>query len=74
MENQIPDKFPSKLQARTLELYDRSSRHITNRKISENTGLTEAWLSDFLNGKIKKPPAGKLEALYNYLSNTPFDI
>lgn len=68
------EKFPSKLQTRTLELYDRSSRRLKNKDISAATGLTQAWLSDFLNGKIKRPPAGKLEALYNYLSSKPFEI
>ncbi len=67
-------KFPSKLQAKTLELFLKAPRQLTNTKISDDLGLSKAWLTDFSKNRIKEVPAGKLEALYNYLSPTPFEI
>lgn len=68
------NKFPSLLQDRVLELLAALPRHVTNKQVAEATGLTQAWLSDFTNRKIINAPAGKLEALYNYLSSEPLKV
>jgi hypothetical protein len=74
LKTMAKSKFPSKLHARTLELFLKAPRKLTNTKISDDVGLSKAWLTDFSKNRIIEPPAGKLEALYNYLSSTPFEI
>jgi DNA-binding Xre family transcriptional regulator len=67
-------RFPSKLHEATFQLFLKAPRNLTNKKIAEDTGLSQAWLTDFSKNRIDQIPAGKLEALYNYLSSTPFEI
>ena len=68
------NKFPSELQNKTLELFLKAPRDLSNTKISEDTGLSKPWLTDFSKGRINQASAGKLEALYNYLSPVPFKL
>lgn len=68
------NKFPSKLQTKTLELFLKAPRAVSNTDIANATGLSKPWLTDFSKGRIRQAPAGKLEALYNYLSASPFEI
>lgn len=67
-------KFPSKLQKKARYLLLNSPRQLTGKKICEDTGLSPSWLTEFSKGRIMEASAGKLEALYNYLSSKPFDI
>lgn len=65
-------EFPSQLEIRSKDLLIKTN--ITGKQIASATGLSEAWISDFLNGKVKHASAGRLEALYNYLSSSPLKV
>jgi hypothetical protein len=61
--------FPSAIQEKTLVLLSELPRHITLKEVANATGLSHAWLSDFSMQKLKHPSIGRVEALYNYLTN-----
>lgn len=65
-------KFPSVLEDRARELLLNSE--LTAKKIAAETGLTEAWLCDFSKYKVEHASAGRVEALYNYLSASPLKV
>ena len=66
--------FPSKLENKARELLRKAPRGTTNKKIADATGLSEPWISEFAKGELKHASAGRLEALYSYLADKPFEI
>jgi len=52
---------------KALELLQNRSVKLTLRKISQDTGLPEGWLSMFNRGKIDNPSYNYLQTLYEYL-------
>lgn len=58
--------FPSKLEARTRELLNKSK--LAGKKISEDTGLSQGWISQFSTGLYKHYSVGRIERLYEYLT------
>lgn len=66
--------FPSKLENKARQLLKAAPRHIKNRDIAEATGLSEPWISEFAHGDLKNASAGRLEALYEFLAEKPFEI
>jgi hypothetical protein len=66
--------FPSKLENKARSLLCNAPRNITFTRIAGDTGLSENWLSDFSMGQLKHPSAGRVETLYNYLSDKPLEV
>ena len=66
--------FPSKLEDKARLLLCNAHRGLTFVKIAADTGLTENWLSDFSMGQLKHPSVGRVEAVYNYLSDAPLEV
>jgi len=65
--------FPSQLQIRTHQLLVNAS--VTSKQIASDTGLSEAWLSDFLKSKNNgRVSIGRVETLYNYLAPAPLQV
>jgi len=64
--------FPSKLETRAKELL--MSSRLTSKQIARETGLSEAWLCDFSKNRLTHASAGRLEALYVYLSGNSIDL
>lgn len=64
--------FQSKLKDKTQELLQ--DTHILLKTISHDTGLSESWLSAFKLGLKIHPDVGRIETLYNYLSNTQLKV
>ena len=62
-------KFPSILEEKTKELYDKLPRNMSETQIAEATGLTSNWISQFVNNKSTFPYTGRVEALYKYCNN-----
>lgn len=60
----------SSLRDRTLDLLQNRSVKITLRKIAEDTGLPEGWLSAFHTNSIDEPSVNKVQTLYEYLTNS----
>ncbi len=52
---------------KALELLQSRSVKLTLKRISDETGLNEGWLSMFSRGKIKDPSHSRLQTLYEYL-------
>lgn len=67
-------RFPSKLEDKARLLLCNAPRNITFVKIAKDTGLGVNWLSDFSMGQLKHPSAGRVETLYNYLSEKPLEV
>lgn len=55
---------------KTLYLLQNRNVQLTLRKIAEETGLDEAWLSAFNRQKISDPGVNKVQTLYEYLTKT----
>jgi hypothetical protein len=64
--------FPSKLEARAKELLINSQ--LTSKQIARDTGLSAAWLCDFSKNRLVHASAGRLEALYTYLSGNDINL
>lgn len=64
----------SRLAERTRELLEQRPRTITYPKIYLDTGITEAWLSDFVGNVDRDYGVNKVELLHNYLTGAQLDI
>ena len=73
-KNQKLKPFPSKLHAKVKRLIQDAPRSMSYIDMAKGTGLSEVWIGMLANNKIDHPSAGRLEALYNFLSDTPFKI
>ena len=51
----------------------RDEKHLTNYRVSKDTGIATATLSDWKNG-VSKPKVDKLKILANYLGVTIEDF
>lgn len=65
-------KFNSKLRTDAIRLLKHT--HIELKQISKDTGLSESWLSLLRQGRITHADVGRVETLYNYLSDTPLKV
>lgn len=63
-----------KLRDKVLDLLANRPREQTLKGIAEATGLPEAWLKVFAQGRIQDPSVNRVETLYNYLSEKPLDV
>lgn len=59
---------------KTLALLQNRSVQLTLKRISEDTGLDEGWLSTFNRGVVKEPSVNKVQTLYEYLTNTTIKV
>lgn len=49
-------------------------RTVAFTDIAKDTNLSAQWIGMFFRDEIDAPDIGRVEALYNYLSDTPFEI
>lgn len=66
--------FPSTIRDKTLELIQNRSTKLELKDIAAATGLKKSWLSAFANGQIPDPAIGKVQTLYEYLTNTKIPV
>lgn len=64
----------SVLYQRTFDLLARRSRTVTYADLSAITGVTEAWIQAFGQGRMTNPSVIRVEKLYNALSSTPLEL
>ena len=64
--------FKSSLRNKTIGLL--RDTHIELQQISKDTGLSDTWLSALKLGQLKHSDVGRIETLYNYLSNTSLKV
>jgi hypothetical protein len=64
----------SQLAAKTRELLQNRPRTLTYPKIYADTGITEAWLSDFVGDSNRDYGINKVELLYTYLTGTNLEL
>lgn len=43
-------------------------------KIEQETGLSQTWLAMFEKGEVTNSDVGRVETLYNYLSEKPLEV
>lgn len=67
-------KFPSELERKTLELYCKLPRNISDVDIAKATGLSSSWITMFVKGKSRFADAGRVEALYAYINGSPIKV
>ncbi len=62
--------FKSEVRDKTKALLAEYLKYKENTfaKISNDTGLSETWISMFARNKLKHTDIGRVETLYNYLS------
>lgn len=56
------------LLARTKRLLAEAEPIVTAKAISQQTGLSRAWLSRFKTGKIPNPGVVQVQTLHDYLA------
>jgi hypothetical protein len=61
-------QLQTSLREQTLHLLQNRNVQLTLKKIAEDTGIKESWLSMFQLGKIEKPSADFIQTLYEYLA------
>lgn len=64
----------SKLRDATLRLLHNRRHSVTLKHISEQTGLSERFLSNFSRGVSPNPGVNSVECLYEYLSGKALDV
>lgn len=74
MAKSVHPVFPSVLRDKTRILISKADRKLTYVVIAKATGLSEQWIGQFANGRLKAPDVGRVETLYNYLSDTPLKV
>ncbi len=62
------------LRDRTLELLINRSIILTFKKISEDTQISEEWLSSFARNKISNPGVNTIQTLYEYLNKQEIQV
>lgn len=62
------------LRSKTYELLKNRNNLLTLKKITEDTGISEQWLSRFNQNQIKNPSVDIVQTLYQYLTNTELVI
>lgn len=67
-------KFPSILEEKTIELYAKLPRNISDSDIAKATGLSSSWIATFIKGKAKRMDAGRIEALYAFVNGKPLEL
>mgnify|MGYP001603848455 CR=1 FL=1 len=58
------------LHDKTLDLLQNRSVQLTLKQISEDTGITENWLSRYNQDQVKNPSVNLVQTLYEYLTNS----
>ena len=66
--------YPSSLKARTEALILKRIKVTTFRELSKQTGISTSWLHDFAHGKLKLADVGKVQKLYEFLTNKKLEI
>lgn len=65
---------PSTLKEKTQALAWKRLRNTTIKDLSDQTGLSPTWLHTFAQGKIKLADVGKVQKLYEFLTNKKLDV
>lgn len=55
------------LYARTLHLAKNAPRHIKQGHMAAHLGVSDAWISRFVNGKMPNPGVVECQKLHDYL-------
>ena len=63
-----------RLHARTLELLASRPKHLSLRKLAEETGINYNWLRNFSEKRRPDPSVNTVEKLYVHLSGRALDI
>ncbi len=66
--------FPSTIKDKTIELIKNRKPTIELKSIAKATGVSESWLSLFARNGIPKPDIGRVQTLYEYMSNNKIKI
>ena len=66
--------YSSILANATLDLLKNRPRTITFKIISEETGLSDGWLREFVSGRKKELGVVKVERLYTFLSKKQINL
>jgi hypothetical protein len=76
MSEKMPknEEIPFNLVDKTRELLKNRPAWMSYTKIRTDTELTESWLTWFAANKGNDPGAGKVQRLYDYLSNSKMTL
>ncbi len=55
------------LLARTQQLVANAPRHVTQRMMAQAAGVSDAWISRFIEDKIPDPGVRRVQKLHDYL-------
>ena len=72
-EKNLNSEFSTSLRDRTFKLYITRSSMMTNSIIEKESGISQAWLKKFGQGKIENPGVCTIETLFNYLLKNKTD-
>jgi hypothetical protein len=74
MGQNVNEANPCSLLKRTRDMLRDRPRHVTLRKISDDTGLSYPFLAHMSVNAMDDPGVNKIQTLYEYLSGRKLDV